>query len=324
MSEELKNVKVGEIKSSTEGDTVILDLSEVGGLRMMKATDDDILDKYEGFMNQDVVFDVVFSQANKSGDLTRMEGGVTLRLHARDIATPGWDRRARLANGSYAGSLRLGMSYRVQVYKIDRVNKRVYLTQRSVQADVREHAIEILKSALSERKNIKVPAKVIGVCPGDSDYCLVDIAGIGIPGFISCKEWSTAYTSELDVVVVPGEEMEVVVTHFVKWSGAYGISAMQNVPWFGCSRRRAMDNTAWERVGEAIHEGQHVRVKCINMNSKNFFGVIEGFRDVNAYCEYPKADAGFKIECGREYVGYVYSMDASKGRLMVRIISEVQ
>lgn len=298
-----KKNRVGVSVNSIQSVANILDI-DLLGFGSPESDKEVVFREYEAAMETGSVVELTFSILDRHTYMA-YKNGVTIKYEESQNEKFGFSS-AELKKSMLRNTCRLC------VESVDRENSVITLKKNPQEAQMRKTLEEGLLKAVAKGEGVEVPAVVVATSPmnGDREVLLVDIAGMGIPGCVRLIEWSTCFTSTFNHVVKVGETINVVVC---------GVNTWRSGNLFDCSRRLAMKENPWKDIEKRAPHNSNVRVTCIDMNQKNFFGRIEGIQELNCYCEYPNKELNIRIAPGIEYVGYVSRVSEKDELLRVRI-----
>lgn len=270
-------------------------------------TANEMLDMYEIKKNMKEVFTYDFSCADPKGSLyTLEECGVTVWMGKKDIDS--------FDNQFLSRMDKLKQTHSVMVTKIDRDEKKVYVSSAIAVDGPKNTLISAMEQGIASQEYVVVPASIIKFTGRDEySVALVNIGGLGIVGAIRLSEWSIAFTKSFRYTVKPGDVVNVAILRKIKWS-----SGMV----YDCSRKATISFDPWKGIEEKLPVKTNVRVTCICKEEKKFFGTVHGIPELNVFCEYPD-NHEIIISEGSEYVGYVYKVNEKKRNLCVRIREEL-
>lgn len=303
---------VADISSITEDDEL---LSVIRRLQPEKKSGY-TMEFFKKCLEEKTVFSYEFTFIDGRGSLYSYEedGDIEVRMSTKEME--GFSRKL---SGDEKTEI-LASSYKVVVHHIDEQEKMVFLSASEVFREPREKLIQLINEGIEKKIYVRTPARVYAVTGKDKEtkktnnsVLMVDIGGLGIVGAVRLKEWSTSYTNSYKGRVKPGDIIEVVVT---------GKQAWKSGMIYDCSRRRTIDFNPWKGIEEKAPKGTVVRVVCTDLTPKNFFGVVKGVPEINAYCEYPN-DPNMNIVVGEEYVGRVAKVSEKTKLFRVRISKAV-
>lgn len=270
-----------------------------------------ILDKYQAKQKEEEVISIEFSATDTNGDLYTFDGPVKIILPNKELYGKKYD--------SYDRADKLMYPYGVSVKALDYEKGEVIVSRAQAVAIDRERLKSALDQCIKDEEYCEVPARVVRVLP---HLVVIDLGGLGIPGYIRIKEWSKTYTesfrglvnnNDLVIVSVKSKGMEKKLAKSMKWQN--------DEIFYECSRREAMKVDPWEGIEERFPEKAVVRVTCTLKRDRNFFGRIKGLDEINVYCEYP--DGNIRIIEGFEYEGYVARVSEKTQLLRVRIFRQL-
>lgn len=173
-------------------------LSGVGN----KAKDggNEAIGKYLEYQKKGETFTMYFELANEEGDLITHDKGCRIVLPNTEINGREYD--------PYNRARKLTRKYKVQVIAVDKEKVEVTVSHNEVRKADNVRVVSLLNKSLEKDEHCVVPAKVIVVY---NNVVILDIGGLGIPGYMPIKEWSMAYTNDLRVVTQKNEIVYVAV-----------------------------------------------------------------------------------------------------------------
>lgn len=269
-----------------------------------------VLEDYEKKLQNNEIFEIMFTQQDYDIGLWSYEQGVKILLKNEELA----DGKFRyLLHGA------LARPFSVKIKDIDKENKIVNVSFKEAQKEVRPRIIEEINDGLKSKQKIVVPARVRFInTEGDvSTFCYVDILGLGISGILRREEWSHEHVKDLRDVTKTGDVINVAIQGESKKSTLAA-------PRFICSRKATIaapsNEKNWEKIEERYPRFTHVVIKCITRREGFFIGRVVGVDDApSAYCLYPDYDKGIYVGTGRFYAGYVKTVDEEKKIFRIKI-----
>ena len=269
-----------------------------------------VLEDYEKKLQNDELFEMMFTQQDYNIGLWAYDQGVKVLLKNEELA----DGKYRyLFNGA------LARPFSVKIKDIDKENKTVNVSFKAAQKEVRPRIINEIADGLKAKQKIVVPARVRFISTdGDAArFCFVDILGLGINGILRRNEWSHEMVKGLRDVTKPGDVINVAIQ-------GYSNRSTPVAPRFICSRKATIAaysmEKSWENIEERYPRFTHVVVKCVERREKFFIGRLVGVDDApSAYCLYPDYDKGIYVGTGRFYAGYVKTVDEEKKIFRIKI-----
>ena len=200
----------------------------------------------------------------------------------------------------------------------------MYVAPAYVNDEKRIAVLNAIKDALDKKECIRIPATVVGFAGKDEDTgelnkaVLLNIANLGIIGFVRRAHWSVTVTTSLSHNVAVGDVIEVIIMGISQWS------KKNKRPIFDCSRKLVMELDGidpWKGIGEKITRNTKVELTCVEKRERNFFSIIDGLKDLEVLCEYPD---DITINVGSKYRGYIYRVSEESKRLCARIEAAVE
>ena len=275
-----------------------------------------VKEKYASLKDENAIINLKFDFSNADGDLLLYEDDWKIVLRNGEILGRNYEPKKRMAM--------LLRNYAVKILEINEPEKCIFVSCTDVRNKDRDRLREILDS--KHDGIVKVPAKVVYVYP---NMLILDIGGLGIPGFLKIADWSLAYTIALQTVVKRGDVFEIEVME------KYPPTSAEAKKYFGrwldqspykCSRKTIMEHDPWKDIEERLHEGDIVTVQCESKYPMNFYGRNKSFPDLVFYGHY-KED-GNKIDrksmvIGKNYECFVKKVSEKERQLRVKAVREV-
>ena len=288
------------------------DFSSYIGLDLEEKKKKDFIKLYRNRLKNQETFEQEFNIADNEGNLLYNEFGYEIRMNNKEIDGRKYNEYFR------ANRVK---TYQVVVLYIDEAKRVITVSHQKAKLSEKTRLMQVLDDLICENKQVEVPAVVHRVF---SNVVIIDIGGMGIPGIIRVKDWSVAYTAALRSKVKQGDVLQVVVTG----RNCPGEERRKYFPKvqirpYECSRRIILEKNKinpWLNIEERIKEGSIVTVKCEVKEEDKFFGVIDGFDEINVYCYYPKKTSNLKrkdIIPGMRYQCYVKTVSEEKKILRV-------
>lgn len=254
---------------------------------------------------------IKFDMADKQGNLISYDGDLRIILRNSDIRGWKYDKRLR--------SQMVDTVYVVLVKEIDEESKCIYVDHKAVKDVDKEKLIEILKST----PGVRVPAKIVVV---RQHVAIVDIGGLGIPGFIPIAEWSQCFSMDIRKSASVGDVLTVAVMGKEDFLQKKDKTFRQLGKWleedfYLCSRKATMKDP-WEGISDKVHKNDIVVVTCVSKAQKAFFGTMKDIPELNVYCFYPN-DINMEIIEGAQYKCIVRKVSEEKRILRVEPFSKV-
>lgn len=270
------------------------------------------IERYRELMNDKVIFSQSFTTIDRQGTLYAFVGdGIRLKMTSKGI--DGFYHNKRNISKEEV----LNKTYNVMVTDIVEEEHLVYVSANAAKEKPRAKMRRLLDEGIDSSIYKVVNAKVIGISTSDDpdkrkpkEICLLNIGGLGIMGSMILANWSTCYTKSFRPLVNPGDIVKVAVIGKQSWS------TMEDEVYL-CSRKLTLNPNPWKNIETALHVNDMVRVKCVDKEDRNFFGKIEGFEEINAYCYYPD-DPDYTIETGKTYIGKIARVNEKTRDLKVR------
>lgn len=273
------------------------------------------LDDYRKLKEDGTIFQQTFSVINKQNTMYAFaDDGIRIKMTSKHI------------DGFYHGkhtfskSEALNKTYNVVVIDVQEDEKLVYVSANVANAEPRAKMRKLLDDGIANKSYKVVKARVVGIT-SDKDHvkgremCLLNLGGLGIMGVMRLGDWSKCFTSSFQPLVKKDDIIRVAVVDTMRWSSA-------DDPVYVCSRKALIIGDPWEKIEEKLRVRDVVRVTCTNCRQTHFFGKIEGFEELNAYCYYPD-DEDDMIEEGKTYIGMVAKVNEKRKELKVRFPKDI-
>lgn len=273
------------------------------------------LDDYKKLKEDGTIFRQTFSVINNQNTLyAYTAGGVTLKMTSKHI--DGFYHGKHAFNKSEA----LNKEYNVTVIDVVEDENLVYVSANVANAEPRAKMCALLNEGIESGEYKVVKARVVGITSNEQqpgrEACLLNIGGLGIIGMIRLGEWSRCYTASFRTILQKEDIIRVAVIGTARWSSS-------DDPVYVCSRKVLLPENPWENIEEKLRVRSIVRVKCVDCHRDHFFGKIEGFEEINAYCFYPE-DPECTIEVGKTYVGVIAKCNEKTRNLKVRFPKDIK
>lgn len=287
-----------------------------------KETAEEVLKKYERYMEEKKVLEMLFPmETSRRKKLYCLDGGVPIYLSLKKTEM----KEVPFTPVRSAAHKGIGKKVDVMVEKVDFDSQTVTVKEVVKESGKRGEIIKALKSGIAEKEYIRVPATVIGFTgvdrvtgAKDDSVILLDIADLGIAGAIIRKDWTTTGIKNLRHSVKVGDVEEVAVTGICKWTSGQ---------LFECSRRAVMETDGidpWEGVEKKFPKRTQIIISPIELREKCFFAITDNLRDIEILCYYPdRENIGLDgINLGEKYIGCVAKVSESERKLCVRVIGK--
>lgn len=318
MSEEqvLKNEEIQQTETiETTEATKCLVSEELEGLDVSRYLDAPkvealSLDDYRKMKEEGTIFKQTFANIDRQNNLRAfVSGGITIKMTSRHI--DGFYH----SKDTFDQAEALGKTYNVVVIDVKDEEKLVYVSANVANAEAREKMRALLDDGIAHESYKVVKARVIGISADKNqtkgrEFCLLNIGGLGIMGTIRLGDWSQCFTASFKPLLKKDDIVRVAVTGTMRWSSS-------DDPVYVCSRKVLLSENPWENIEEKLRVKSMVRVTCVDCHQDHFFGKIEGFEELNAYCYYPE-DPDCLIEVGKTYIGVVAKVSEETRNLKVR------
>lgn len=256
-----------------------------------KTGSDKKLDYYKSKLNEDKTISFSADIADmSSGQFKTLDGDITLVLNFKDVF------KGELSKESlrYKAIGMVGRPIDVTVSSIDEEQRIVTVTKNTYVARRESNARQKIEEGLLKNEPVTMKARVFYVFgKGDNSGALVGLIGTGLTGIIWLREWSTEYTSDVNMVAKVGDEFDVKVV---------GKNDSTQRADYKCSRAAAMASP-WIGIEDFYKRGDIVAVKVVDHWQENFCGRVPNYPEINVKVQNPKAD---KVKV---YVGGVYACE---------------
>lgn len=253
-------------------------LKEYEGVGEEIRKEEKTLEKYKQYLKEETVFSVFFVKADTNGNLIAYDGNTNIEIRMENKEINGYEYNA------YRRKYFLSKEWGVKVVKIDEQKKIVYVSHEQIRNEDRKKLEKIIEKELGK---CVVPAKVIKVLEG---LVLLDIGGMGIPGYMWVRNWSQTYTETISDYVQKGDIIKVAIL------GKNSLTDKQRKRHFSwtdrdcyeCSRKDAMTSDPWKGLSEKLKKNDiiHARCKRISSDEGYFWGIVDGMPEINVFCSY--------------------------------------
>ena len=157
-------------------------------------------EKYLNYLNNNQVFDVVFTSVDPDATFSAVDGNVKVVLTHEEFM------KVAKSSSTYATANLLGVTMQAKVLSVDENESKVYVqlagaTKFSYEANMRNEINEELARNLAMGKKPVVWGVVKRVT---KNKILVDVLGRGILGFLNKSNWSRDYVRNLEQFVNQG------------------------------------------------------------------------------------------------------------------------
>ena len=210
------------------------------------------VEKYQGYLEKDQVFDVVFTSVDPDATFSAVDGNVKVVLTREEFM------KVAMSSSTYATANLLGVTMQAKVLRVDMAESKVYIrlagaTKLSYEANMRTEINEELARSLASGKRPIVWGVVKRVT---KNKILVDILGRGILGFLYKTDWSKDYIRNLEAVCKPGE--------FFQFEVCRRAQKVEGKPTAWILGRKSLSISAWDTVDvEGLKEDGAILVRCI-------------------------------------------------------------
>lgn len=209
-------------------------------------------EKYQGYLENDKVFDVVFTSVDPDATFSAVDGNVKIVLTHEEFM------KVAKSSSTYATANLLGVTMQAKVLSIDEGENKVYVrlagaTKLSYEANMRTEINEEIARNLALEKKPVVWGVVKRVT---KNKILVDILGRGILGFLNKSNWSKDYVRNMEAVCKVGEFFQ-----FEVYGRAQKVDG-KPVAWI--LGRKNLTVSAWDTLDvEGLKEDGVILVRCI-------------------------------------------------------------
>lgn len=293
---------------------------DFGDLRQtIDLSPDEVLERYERMKEENTPFSISFDMRSKGNGLFTFRDGIRIYL---STSKNGGEIVPYTLYGEFKP--KVGDMYTVMVDRILKKERTVYVTSVQPGSETRKRLIEAILDGIGKKEYMRLLARVVGFTGEDSrtgartdDIAMLNIGELGIIGVIPKKEWSTCYTSSFDGRLKKGDVVEVAIHKSAHWKTGYV---------FICSRRLIMEQDGidpWEDIDKRVPKGTTIKLKCIQTNADGFFAVTDGLPEIEIICDYPKQNADFMVEVGKEYIAKIKRSEPERHRLTAIAVGSV-
>lgn len=269
---------------------------------------DERLSYYKRCMEERQELVMEFKNANKAGDLWYSDGEVKIVLPNKEI-------RGREYNPRYSAKMLRDM-YHVLVTSVDEENRTVYVSHAEARQGIKNKMEGLIDENLEKHMLPVVAARVELMYP---NLLILNIGGLGIPGFLSIRDWGPAYEFDLNEHVKVGDIIKVAVYDKAPAVG----TVKRKVNWtndvYRCSRKLIVDDP-WNKIDEMFQFGDVVEVKCTHKTNGYFNGTLPGVSDLRVYGRIRKEKSKLEwkdIIEGCRYQCYIDKIDKERHGLRV-------
>ena len=207
---------------------------------------------YLVYLENDQVFDVVFTSVDPDATFSAVDGNVKVVLTHEEFM------KVAKSSSTYATANLLGVTMQAKVLRVDMEENKVYVqlagaTKLSYEANMRTEINDELARNLAMGKKPIVWGVIKRVT---KNKILVDILGRGILGFLNKSNWSKDYVRNMEAVCKPGEFFQFEV---------YGrAQKMEGKPPAWILGRKNLTISAWDTLDvEGLKEDGVILVRCI-------------------------------------------------------------
>lgn len=287
-----------------------------------------VLEEFAQKKKSEVIFNAKFTAADQNGNMAYFvrEGIVTYK-----ILMLAEDRIGGVVSGDGRRKQRrlsLDKIYPVMVKAIDYEAKTVYISNRMARDYTKEKLVKSILDGIAEKRPIRTKAKIAFIRQGKDGekFVELDLAGVGVVGYLFKGDWSTCYTADISFFAKVGDIVEVEVTEVMlprKFNIDERASASNHKFIFKCSRKNAIDYNPWEGVSDRYPVGSVVSITCVDKAADKFYAKIDGLDEVNALGFYPDDENKFNIRVGGRYVARIKKVDEEKKGLSLKPYKEL-
>lgn len=268
-----------------------------------------LLQHYERCMKEKQELVMEFKNANKAGDIWYNNGEVKIILPNEEIHGRKYDPR-------YCARM-LREIYHVLVTKVDVEAKTVYVSHVEAKRGVKSKLEELIDQNLSKKSFPVVSARVEIVY---SNLIILNIGGLGVPGFLSIRDWGPAYEFDLQEHVKRGDVIKVAICEKGEAQGTVKrISKWAKDGVYRCSRKIIVEDP-WDKIDQMFQLGDIVEVKCTHKTNGYFNGTLSGVSDLRVYGRIRKEKSRLQwndIVEGCRYQCYIDKIDKERRGLRV-------
>lgn len=267
-------------------------------------------EKYLEYMNNDQVFDVVFTSVDPDATFSAVDGNVKVVLTHEEFM------KVAKSSSTYATANLLGVTMQAKVLSVDETESKVYVqlagaTKLSYEANMRTEINEEIARNLAIGKKPLVWGVVKKVT---KNKILVDILGRGILGFLNKSNWSRDYVRNLEAVCKPGEYFQFEV---------YGrAQKMEGKPVAWILGRKNLTVSAWDTLDvEGLKEDGVILVRCIEkpVGKTYWWGISDRVPGIDVLCDFTSKFPNEKSICvGITYKCKVRKVDMEGRKISVR------
>ncbi len=181
------------------------------GPRPAATTEESALGRYRSAMENGEYLSVSFARVDAEGNLSMVDGDVTVCMAADQINGRPYDLRFK--------AQKLEGSYVVKVVRVEPESKKAWVSHQQARMEKRPGIMRELDRRLNLKRKppIKVKGRVVRIqskreAGEEKDVGVwLDLCGVGILGYVHISNWRPTYTSELRSEVRYGDVLEVLV-----------------------------------------------------------------------------------------------------------------
>lgn len=244
-------------------DIELLFLAEVNGAR--EIPEENNLLVYKEKMIKNELINIMFEQADISGNLFKREGGVTIRMNAEYDAA------------AFQSSKNLTNSLCVKIIAVNEESKTVFVSHRKAKEEMKPAILCELNQCLKAGTSVAVMGRVLRVQKkatyGEEIQVGVwlDLCGVGIAGFVPIKDWEYAYVKDLEEKAVYGDIIKIKIN-------GKKLRSKSTLSHFICSHKEF--NMA-ENFPILLQINDTIIVSCTTLRKQNWIGTIDDVREYN-------------------------------------------
>lgn len=284
------------------------------------------LEDFEENRKNAKIFYMQFSSMDAEGNLTNFfrEQGIeySVRMGIDDLAGVHRKNAYKLAS--------LEKSYPVMVKDIDYKNRIIFVSYEMAREVKRVELVEAIMQGFSEKKFIRTKARV-GKVHMDSrgqSFLQLNLAGLGVRGYLFREDWSTCYTSDISGFAKQGDIIDVEITEIIAPKSYANGKELTQIPKnliFRCSRKNTIDYNPWDGIDKKFPVGTMITIVCVSKTPHTFFAKIKGQEEINVLGFYPEDNKkeNFYIRIGGCYQAKVKKVNEATKLLTVKPLKEL-
>lgn len=288
----------------------------------------EVLRDFSRKKDSEIIFQAKFTAADQNGNMAYFvrEGNTTYK-----IVMLAEDRVGGVVGGDNKKNSRQRLSldrpFPVMVKSIDHAENVVYLSNRLARETTRKKLIASVLNGIKNKQPIRTKARIafVRTAKDGEKFVELDLAGVGVIGYLFRNEWSTCFTSEISMFAKVGEIIDVEVIDVLA-PREYKIGEQTDTTSrkfiFKCSRKNAIDFNPWEGIEDKYPVGSIVSITCVDKSSGKFFAKVDGLDEVNALCVYPDGN-NINIRVGGRYEARVKKVNEEKKGFILKPYKEL-